>query len=146
MSLRGVNHLTLATSDVARLTHFYVDVLGCRRIAQWPVGAYLLAGELWLAIVDGPDETRTPSDYSHVAFDATPAALAEIDRRADAESVERWQDNWTEGDSIYLIDPAGHRIEVHSNNLADRIQHAREHPWDGLVIDPDAASVLERFC
>lgn len=143
MSLRGINHLTLASSDVARSIRFYVDVLGCHLVAHWPTGAYLLAGNAWLALVGGTDETRPHADYSHIAFDAAPEALTEIGRRADAAGVRRWQDNWTEGDSLYLLDPADHRIEVHSTSLLDRLHDASQHPWDGLVIGPDAIDVVE---
>jgi catechol 2,3-dioxygenase-like lactoylglutathione lyase family enzyme/GNAT superfamily N-acetyltransferase len=143
MSLRGINHVTFATSDVARSVRFYVDVLGCRVAAQWPDGAYLVAGDLWLALVRGSDERRPPDDYSHVAFDAGPEALAEIRERAEAAGVETRQENWTEGDSIYLLDPAGRRIEVHCTDLVERLRDASEHPWDGLVIAPGATVRFE---
>lgn len=146
VSVEGINHLTLATADVDGSLQFYMEILGCRVLARWPEGAYLLAGDLWLALVHGLDETRDPTDYSHVAFHAPPDALADIRRRADAASVEPWQDNWTEGDSIYLTDPSGHRIEVHSTTLLDRLRHSAEHPWDGLVIESDAIGIVEETC
>jgi hypothetical protein len=44
-----------------------------------------------------------------------------------------WQENWTEGDSLYFLDPDGHKFEIHASNLAARIRSARAQPWDGLV-------------
>lgn len=143
MAIQGINHLTLATADVDRSLQFYVELLGCRVLATWPKGAYLLAGDLWLALVQGIDETRDASDYSHVAFHATPEHLSDIRRRASMAGIESWQDNWTEGDSVYLTDPSGHRIEVHSTTLLDRLRHSAEHPWDGLVIEQNAISLVE---
>ena len=46
--------------------------------------------------------------------------------------MELWQDNWTEGDSLYVTDPNGHKLEIHSSDLAARIAAAKENPWDGL--------------
>lgn len=141
----GVNHVTIATSDLERSLAFYTDILGCRLLARWPRGAYLLAGDLWVALVQGMDETRHPDDYSHIAFDATPAQLAQVTARADAAGVGRWQDNWTEGDSIYLHDPSGRRIEVHSTSLLDRLIHATQQPWDRLVIESDAIAAVRHL-
>lgn len=143
MSVGGINHLTLATADVRRCVQFYVEILGCRVLATWPKGAYLLAGDMWLALVEGLDETREADDYSHVAFHAPPDALATIRLRVEAAAVETWQQNWTEGDSIYVTDPSGHRIEVHSTTLLDRLRHSVGHPWDGFVMEPDAIEMAE---
>lgn len=142
MAVGGINHITLSAGDVQQTVRFYSDVLGCEVLATWPKGAYLLAGTLWVAIVEGADETREPADYSHVAFHASPADLREIEDRARTWGVEFWQKNWTEGDSIYLTDPAGHRLEVHSNTLLDRLRHAVQQPWDGLSIASGAIQAV----
>lgn len=119
MAIEGINHLTFATADLDRSLKFYVELLGCRVLATRPKGAYLLAGDPWLALVQGLDETRDPSDYSHIAFHAAPQDLSDIRHRASMAGVVSWQDNWTEGDSIYLTDPSGHRIEVHSTGAPE---------------------------
>ena len=142
MGLRGINHVTFSTSLVDRCVQFYVEVLGCRVLAQWPKGAYLLAGDLWIALVDGADETRLASDYSHIALDASAEELATIVERAQSHGVELWQENWTEGDSLYLLDPAGHRLEVHCTSLLERLVHSIDNPWEGLVISPDAVETV----
>ncbi|HEX6993995.1 MAG TPA: VOC family protein [Gammaproteobacteria bacterium] len=41
----GVNHITFAVSDLQRSLRFYVEVLGCAKVATWNQGAYLRAGE-----------------------------------------------------------------------------------------------------
>lgn len=45
-----------------------------------------------------------------------------------------WQDNWTEGESLYFLDPNGHKLEIHASDLAARLQAARENPWAGLEL------------
>ena len=46
--LLGLNHLTLAVSEVERSFRFYVEVLGFIPKARWHQGAYLVLGDLWL--------------------------------------------------------------------------------------------------
>jgi catechol-2,3-dioxygenase len=42
----GLNHLTFAVTDVARAVDFYVDVLGCTKVAVWHNGAYARAADV----------------------------------------------------------------------------------------------------
>ena len=67
--VEGLNHITLAVRDVEDSCLFYADVLRCRLIARWPQGAYLVAGDVWIALVLDP-ETRpsTLPEYTHIAF------------------------------------------------------------------------------
>jgi catechol 2,3-dioxygenase-like lactoylglutathione lyase family enzyme len=39
----GINHVTFAVRDLDESVDFYEGVLGCRFVAQWNSGAYLLA-------------------------------------------------------------------------------------------------------
>jgi catechol 2,3-dioxygenase-like lactoylglutathione lyase family enzyme len=48
--ITGVNHITLAVRNTEESFSFYTQVLGCQPVARWPQGAYLLAGNLWLAL------------------------------------------------------------------------------------------------
>lgn len=48
--LTGLNHLTLAVSDVNRSFNFYNNLLGFVPHARWQTGAYLSLGELWLCL------------------------------------------------------------------------------------------------
>src|SRR3546814_15055365 len=60
----GLNHLTLAVSDLNRSVAFYRDLLGLRLRAQWDDGAYLDAGSLWLCLsVDDTARTSAHPDY-----------------------------------------------------------------------------------
>jgi hypothetical protein len=54
-------------------------------------------------------------------------------QRIKASGATIWQDNWTEGDSLYFVDPNGHKLEIHCSDLATRLKSAHENPWDGLV-------------
>ena len=136
--ITGLNHVTLSVRDVERAWRFYVDLLGCRPVVRWPKGAYLLAGDLWLALVLD-DHTRAGPlpEYSHLAFSVRPADFAALAGRIQAAGAVIWQANWTEGESLYFLDPDGHKLEIHASDLTTRLRAARQNPWEGLEFFPE---------
>lgn len=136
--ITGLNHMTLSVRDVERAWRFYVDLLGCRPVARWPKGAYLLAGDLWLALVLD-DHTRAGPlpEYSHLAFSVPAADFAALAGRIQAAGAVIWQANWTEGESLYFLDPDGHKLEIHASDLKARLCAARQNPWEGLDFFPE---------
>ena len=127
----GINHITLAVPGVDDAIRFYTDILGCELVARWPKGAYLLAGETWIALVEGTPSTSS-DDYSHIAFSVDD--FDEMTSRVCDAGAALWQENWTEGESLYFLDPAGHRLELHKTTLADRVRATLQCPWEGLEI------------
>lgn len=115
----GVNHITFAVADLVRAVRFYVEVIGCTKVATWKRGAYLRAGDMWLclsldAVANGV------RDYTHVAFSFDAAGLARFRERLAASGGSEWQANTSEGDSVYFLDPDGHRLEAQVGSLASR--------------------------
>ncbi len=129
--LTGLNHLTLAVSDVARSFDFYSHVLGFTPRAKWAKGAYLSLGELWLCL--SHDKTDIKQDYTHYAFTLSAQHLARFREKLGAANVREWKENKSEGDSIYFLDPDGHRLEAHCGDLVSRLLACQEHPYDGMV-------------
>ena len=132
----GLNHLTLAVADLDRAFDFYVGTLRCTPRVRWARGAYLSVGSLWLCLsLDAAAAPRT--DYTHVALDAAPRDMDAWRDRLAAAGAEVWKDNASEGDSIYFLDPDGHRLELHAGSLESRLAAVREAPYDGMVwFDP----------
>jgi catechol 2,3-dioxygenase-like lactoylglutathione lyase family enzyme len=131
--ITGVNHITLSIRDVAESFTFYTDVLEFRPLARWPRGAYLLAGDMWVALVlDAHVRTAALPEYTHIAFTVASADFAALSERIRAAGAPIWQENWTEGDSLYFCDPNGHKLEIHASDLAARMRSARAAPWEGL--------------
>ena len=132
--ITGINHITLAITDVERSFAFYTAVLGFQPIAKWPRGAYLLAGDAWIALVVDP-HTRQAAlpEYTHIAFALSALELGPLGERIRASGAPIWQENWTEGDSLYFLDPDGHKLEIHASDLATRIAAAKAQPWEGLT-------------
>jgi len=48
--------------------------------------------------------------------------------------VAFWQRNHSEGDSLYFLDPDGHKLEIHASDLNARIRSLRSVPPEGLVV------------
>ena len=131
--ITGVNHITLSVKEIEASFAFYTEVLGCRPVARWPKGAYLLAGDVWIAlVVDGNVREGALSEYTHIAFTVSEEDFEELGARIAESGAEVWQDNRSEGASLYFMDPSGHKLEIHASDLRARIKAAREHPWEGL--------------
>jgi catechol 2,3-dioxygenase-like lactoylglutathione lyase family enzyme len=130
--ITGINHITLSIKDVEESFGFYTQVLGFRPVAKWPKGAYLLAGDVWIALVlDERVRDAALPEYTHIAFTVAQADFAALSQRI-AAGAPIWQQNWTEGASLYFLDPNGHKLEIHASDLETRLRMAKESPWAGL--------------
>jgi catechol 2,3-dioxygenase-like lactoylglutathione lyase family enzyme len=119
--ITGLNHLTLAVSDLGRSVAFYSELLGFSVRMRKPSSAYLEAGTLWLALVRDADVRRGPlPEYSHVAFSVSSSELPALVDKLTAAGVARWQES-ERPDSFYFLDPDGHKLELHSGDLASRL-------------------------
>jgi catechol 2,3-dioxygenase-like lactoylglutathione lyase family enzyme len=106
--LSGLNHLTLAVSQLAPSVAFYQQLLGMTLHARWDSGAYLSCGDLWLCLSLDPQRRVTPpeeSDYTHYAFSISEADFASFAARLEAAGVAVWKLNRSEGASHYFSTP-----------------------------------------
>lgn len=135
--LTGLNHLTLAVSDLPRSLAFYHSLLQLRLEATWDAGAYLSLPGLWLCLsLDPQRQAPAVADYTHYAFGVGAADFAALVQRLCEARVPEWRDNRSEGASFYFLDPDGHRLEVHVGDLASRLRACREHPYAGMRFYP----------
>ena len=130
----GLNHVTLAVSDLPTSVSFYRDVLGCDLVSLQPSGAYFSVGGTWLCLSSDPAAaTQVRSDYTHVAFSVAAKDFDELQRKLRDYSAPIWQQNRSEGRSVYFLDPDGHKLEVHLGTLETRLaamRTASEHSAD----------------
>ena len=132
--VQGLNHLTLAVTDLPRSLAFYRDILGFDLRAHWAEGAYLEAGALWLCLsLDPAAQGQSRSDYTHYAFAVAAEDFEALSARV-RERAKVWKDNRSEGASLYFLDPDGHRLELHIGDLANRLEHYRTDPDSGVTI------------
>ncbi len=129
--LQGVNHITLACSNLSKSIAFYRNTLGATLKAEWSKGAYFELGDLWLCLSLERDVTPRGDD-THVAFSC---AESTFDYTADhiAETAKQWKENTSEGASLYFLDPDGHKLELHAGTLQSRLAHYENMKPEGMV-------------
>lgn len=128
--IKGINHINLSVKELDRSFEFYKDILGFTPLCRWPNGAYFLAGDLWFCL-NLDLESDVAKGYTHYSF----TVLAEdFDRYVNTFKrlgVHTWKDNISEGDSLYIFDPDGHKLELHVGDWQSRITHKKANPWPG---------------
>jgi cystathionine beta-lyase len=131
--IRGINHVTLSVRDLERAFVFYRDVLGLRPLARWKRGAYFLAGDDWLCLsLDDATRDGPLPEYTHLAFDVPRSAFAKTATKV-REAATAWKENVSEGESLYVLDPDGHKLELHVGTWRERIRACEAAPYDGMV-------------
>lgn len=132
--LTGLNHLTLAVTDLNRSVAFYHDLLQFQLEATWDTGAYLSLPGLWLCLsLDPLRESAPAADYTHYAFSLGGAGdFPLFVKHLRSANVREWQDNRSEGASFYFLDPDGYKLEAHVGDLASRLAACRQRPYAGM--------------
>ena len=126
--ITGLNHVSFGIRNLDASLQFYGGVLGLRPVLKWAGGAYLVAGNFWIAlIVDEVEHGSSAPTYSHVAFSVEPSDFQKMAERIRAAGATIWQENQSEGDSLYFLDPDGHRLEIHASGLQARLRHKHGH-------------------
>jgi len=126
--INGINHITFAIKDLERSITFYVNLLGLKLVGEWNKGAYLLAGNQWIALNVDEDRLKEPRlDYTHVAFNVLSSDFNSLKGKLEKAGVEAFKENTSEGESFYFLDPDGHKLELHYNTLEDRLKWMKEN-------------------
>ena len=129
--LKGLNHITIAVSNLEQSLLFYSDLLGMKAHVRWDKGAYLSLGDLWICL--SCDEVSPARDYSHLAFDIAEQDFPAFATKLCQADVKQWKQNKSEGQSLYFLDPDGHQLEVHSGDLQSRLDSLKTMPYSGLI-------------
>ena len=132
--ITGLNHLTLSTSNVDKSFNFYREILKCKPLAKWKRGAYLLAGDMWLCLsLDLNKSDRISSEYTHYAFSVEPEKFKYYCQNIERLKLRLWKDNTSEGDSLYILDPDNHKLELHVGNWQTRLEATKQNPYEEMV-------------
>ncbi len=129
--LNGLNHITLATKDIEESLGFYVDILGFKACVKWDKCAHLTLGELWLCL--SFDEPDIKSDYSHTAFSIKKSDFNIMKDILEKNKIKEWKKNKSEGDSLYILDPSGNKLEIHVGSLKTRLEYIKSKPYKNTI-------------
>jgi hypothetical protein len=78
----------------------------------------LLAGNIWLCLSLDPQTRTSPlKEYSHIALSIPEDKFLEYSDRLINLGVKQWKTNTSEGESIYILDPDNHKLELHVGDL-----------------------------
>lgn len=132
--ISGLSHVTFAVSNLDRSLRFYGELLGLKPLVRWNEGAYLTAGDFWIALIldKAAAEATNNSSYTHTAFAIPPTEFPALREKLLAQDAEEWQDNTSPGESFYFLDPDGHKLEIHARTLPDRLAWLHANPKPGI--------------
>lgn len=131
--ITGINHLTLSVHNLEESIIFYRDLLGCKIYAKWNKGAYLSAGSLWLCLTLDPKTRTSPlPEYTHIAFNVACKDFQSLANKIKKSGASLWKGNTSEGDSLYFLDPNGHKLEIHVTTLKERLAACKKAPYVGM--------------
>lgn len=127
--ITAINHITLAVRDIPTAFEFYDKVLNFKPLVKWDKGAYFLVGEpsgleagagLWFCL--NLDTNRIPNPcYTHYAFSVSKHQFEKMSKNIIASGAKIFKENTSPGDSLYFLDPDGHKLELHTGNVESRL-------------------------
>ena len=132
--ITGLNHLTLSVSNLEISFDFYKNILGCKPLAKWKRGAYLLAGDFWLCLsLDSNTNSQVSAEYTHYAFNLSSENFEYYCQNIKQLNLKLWKDNTSEGDSLYILDPDNHKLELHVGNWPTRLAATQQNPYEDMI-------------
>lgn len=132
--ITGLNHLTIAVKDLEKSFQFYRDVLGFQPLMKHVKGAYFLAGDLWFCLdLDSSTRVEALPEYTHFAFSVSKNDFQKMALRIKKSQATLWKDNVSEGESLYFLDPDGHKLELHVGDWKSRIESVKIKPWSDSI-------------
>ncbi|MBC7712441.1 MAG: VOC family protein [Rhizobacter sp.] len=121
--ISGINHITLSVVELDRSFAFYSEILGFKPLMKNNKSAYFLAGDLWFCIEQDPSARKeTQPEYTHIAFSVDQNEFLKFTEKVKNAGVVLFKENKSEGDSLYFLDPDGHKLEIHVGDWKSRIE------------------------
>ncbi len=128
--ISGLSHLTFIVRDPVKSAGLFIRVFGAREVYDSGKDShsvsrekFLLVGDVWIALMQG--ESLQARTYDHVAFrisdDSYDLYLSRI-RDLGLEVLPGRSRISGEGRSIYFYDYDNHLYELHTGELAARLE------------------------
>lgn len=129
--IKSINHICYSVSNLDNSIRFYKDILCGELLVSGKTTAYLDIGGLWVALNEEKDILRNEIQYSytHTAF-----TIEESEYNSWYQWLKKNNVNILEGrtrdlrdkQSIYFTDPDGHKLELHTGTLENRMDYYKD--------------------
>ncbi|MBY0272787.1 MAG: VOC family protein [Alphaproteobacteria bacterium] len=137
--ITGLNHITLAVKDIEVSFSFYRTVMGFTPLCKWKGSAYFLVGNpnqlgcLWFCLDRDVSREKT-SCNTHYAFSVSTEDFRAMSKRIISSGTIIFKENSSPGDSLYFLDPDGHKLEIHVGSWQTRVQAKKKNPgnWKNM--------------
>jgi len=134
----SMNHITLAVREIERSFVFYRDIVRLKPLVKWDKGAYFLVGHeeeksLWFCL--NVDKKRKASEcYTHYAFSVKLEDFELITAKIINSGAPIFKENTSPGNSLYFLDPDGHKLEMHVGDWHSRLTFKKTNPgnWQNI--------------
>ncbi len=119
--ITALNHITLAVKNINLSFIFYTEILGLKPLVKWNNGAYFLAGDDWFCL--NVDEKRIANPcYTHYAFTVKAKEFNDMVNKIIHSGTQIFKENSSPGESLYFLDPDGHKLEIHVGTWQARVK------------------------
>jgi catechol 2,3-dioxygenase-like lactoylglutathione lyase family enzyme len=131
--ITGLNHITLAVKEIEKSFSFYHKVLGFTPLCRWEGSAYFLVGNpnqlgcLWFCL-DRDVSRQETSCSTHYAFSVSQEDFRAMSERIINSDAIIFKENTSLGNSLYFLDPDGHKLEIHVGSWETRVQAKKKNP------------------
>ncbi|WP_428701698.1 FosB1/FosB3 family fosfomycin resistance bacillithiol transferase [Staphylococcus coagulans] len=129
--IKGINHITYSVSNIAKSIEFYRDILGADILVESETSAYFNFGGIWLALNEEKNIPRSEIKYSytHIAFTISDNDFEDWYiwlKENEVNILEGRDRDIRDKKSIYFTDLDGHKLELHTGSLEDRLNYYKE--------------------
>jgi len=124
--INGINHITISVKNIDTAFSFYKEILCLKPVMKSNRSAYFLAGKIWIAL-DQKEDYVPSENYSHICFNVKKGQYKTFVEKIKKNELKEWQKNETEGDSLYILDDSGNKLEIHFSTLNERVKYGKKH-------------------
>lgn len=127
--ITAMNHITLGVTDIEKSFTFYRDIIELKPLVKWDMGAYFLVGRpnenvtgsgFWFCLNVDKNRIINPC-YTHYAFTVPENDFEKMSAKIVTSGSTLFKENTSPGESLYFLDPDGHKLEIHVGNPETRI-------------------------
>ncbi|MEC5425725.1 FosM family fosfomycin resistance protein [Virgibacillus sp. C22-A2] len=131
VNIKNINHLLFSVSNLETSIQFYQNVFDAKLLVKGKTTAYFDLDGLWLALNLERDIPRKEihQSYTHLAFSIDEKDFDQIYeklKRLNVTILKGRPRDEQDKKSIYFTDPDGHKFELHTGSLQDRMNYYKK--------------------